>query len=511
MFKNLRWAIWTVMIVGALAAGGLFQLALAVSPVRFTGVNLAGADFGDNNLPGTYNADYTYPTHTEVDYFVGKGMNTVRLPFRWERVQRTLFGSFDPTEQTRLDDVVNYATGKGAFVLLDPHNYARYRDQVIGQGVSVDAFTDFWSKLATRYKGNSKVIFGLMNEPHDMPTELWRDDANAAIRAIRTTGATNLILVPGNGYSGAHSWYQSWYGTSNAQVMLGITDPGNNYAFEVHQYLDGDASGQSDQCMSTTIGSERLREFTGWLKQNGKRGFLGEFAGGRNATCYAALDNMLTYIDSNADVWLGWTYWAAGPWWGDYMFTLEPVNGTDRPQMVPLSKHVAAPSATPTPPASSPPTPTPTPSAATTRRIEAGATANYTDSTGNVWVADTGFVGGSTADRGNIAIANTNNPRIYQTERYGMSGYQLGVANGTYTIKLHFAETYTGITGPGQRVFGVNVEGVQLNNIDVFAETGGLNRALVKTLQITVADGQLDLKFAAVTNYPEINGIEVLP
>ncbi len=61
MFKNLRWAVWTVVIVGALAAGNIFQLALAASPVRYTGVNLAGADFGDNNLPGTYNVDYTYP------------------------------------------------------------------------------------------------------------------------------------------------------------------------------------------------------------------------------------------------------------------------------------------------------------------------------------------------------------------------------------------------------------------------------------------------------------------
>ncbi|MBW1708218.1 MAG: hypothetical protein JRJ86_24205, partial [Deltaproteobacteria bacterium] len=64
------------------------------------------------------------------------------------------------------------------------------------------------------------------------------------------------------------------------------------------------------------------------------------FAGGRNDTCYAALDNMLSYIDNHADVWLGWTYWAAGPWWGEYKFTIEPINGEDRPQMVPLSKHL---------------------------------------------------------------------------------------------------------------------------------------------------------------------------
>jgi len=49
-----------------------------------------------------------------------------------------------------------------------------------------------------------------MNEPHDMPTELWRDDANRAIRAIRQDEAQNLILVPGNAWTGGWSWEQHW-------------------------------------------------------------------------------------------------------------------------------------------------------------------------------------------------------------------------------------------------------------------------------------------------------------
>jgi endoglucanase len=146
--------------------------------------------------------------------------------------------------------------------------------------------------------------------------------------------------VPGNGWSGAHSWYDSWYGTPNAVEMLNIVDPAGNHAFEVHQYMDGDSSGTSDQCISPTIGSERLAAFTGWLREHGQRGFLGEFAGGRNDTCYAALDDMLAYINQNSDVWLGWTYWAAGPWWGDYQFTLEPVDGVDRPQMSVLQPYL---------------------------------------------------------------------------------------------------------------------------------------------------------------------------
>src|SRR4051812_7702949 len=69
--------------------------------VSFTGVSLAGADFGETTLPGTYNSNYTYPTTAEVNYFIGKGMNTFRIPFRWERLQRTANGAFDATELGR--------------------------------------------------------------------------------------------------------------------------------------------------------------------------------------------------------------------------------------------------------------------------------------------------------------------------------------------------------------------------------------------------------------------------
>lgn len=313
----------------------------ADSSVPYVGVNLAGAEFGNTVLPGTYGTNYIYPTFDEVNYFFSKGMNTFRIPFRWERLQNSRFGDFSTDEFARLDSIVNYATGRGNYIILDPHNGARYYGNLIGSPtVVVCAFAGFWAKLASHYRDNDRVIFGLMNEPHDMPTEQWRDIVNTTIAAIRSVGATNLILVPGNGYSGAHSWYDSWYGTPNAVEMLNVTDPAENYAFEVHQYLDSDSSGLSDLCVSSTVGSGRLTAFTQWLRQHNKRGFLSEFAGGRNSTCLGALDDMLSYVNGNSDVWLGWTYWAAGPWWGDYPFTLEPKNGVDRPQMSVLEAYL---------------------------------------------------------------------------------------------------------------------------------------------------------------------------
>jgi endoglucanase len=304
------------------------------------GVNLAGADFGETALPGVFDEDYTYPTHGEVDYFAGKGMNVFRIPFRWERLQQSLGAAFDVDEEARLRSIVDYATERGAAVVLDPHNYARYHGALIGQQPSAGDFAEFWARLAALFAANPRVIFGLMNEPYEIRVEAWISAANAAIAAIRAAGATNLILVPGTNWSGAGSWGSDWGYGANADAMQAVVDPGDRFAFEVHQYFDTDSSGSSAACVSSTTGSERLSGFTDWLRSHGYRGFLGEFGVSNDETCLAALDDALVHLDQNADVWRGWTYWAAGPWWGDYRFSIEPDGRADKPQMTVLLDHL---------------------------------------------------------------------------------------------------------------------------------------------------------------------------
>lgn len=131
-------------------------------------------------------------------------------------------------------------------------------------------------------------------------------------------------------------------------------------------------------------------------------------------------------------------------------------------------------------------------------------------STMGTWNSDTGFVDGSTVDRGTIEISNTTEPFIYQTERWGLTGYRFPIANGNYIVKLHFAETSPVITATGQRVFSVDVEGNLIANLDVFAETGGRNRAFIKEIPVSVSDGMLNITFTKQVQEPMINGIEIL-
>ncbi|MEK9278927.1 MULTISPECIES: glycoside hydrolase family 5 protein [unclassified Bradyrhizobium] len=301
------------------------------------GVNFPSATFGDQNVPGTFGTDYTYPTHQDIDYFASKGMDVIRLGFEAERVQPNTNGPLDPAELARMDDIVNYAASKGIDVVLDMHDYGTVHNMLVGTSDAANAaFADVWGKLASHFADNSNVIFGLMNEPNQQSASDWIGGANAAIAAIRQAGATQEVLVPGSYWDGAASWTTS----DNAAVVgTQVHDPLHNYAFEVHNYLDSDGSGTHANVVSDTIGVERLTAVTQWAEATGNKLFLGEFGVASDPTSLKAMDNMLSYMQQHSDVWQGGTYWAAGPWWGNYMFSVEPENGVDQPQMAVLNRY----------------------------------------------------------------------------------------------------------------------------------------------------------------------------
>lgn len=145
-------------------------------------------------------------------------------------------------------------------------------------------------------------------------------------------------------------------------------------------------------------------------------------------------------------------------------------------------------------------------------RIDAGSSASFTDSDGNVWLPDQGFTDGDSTDRADdMQIANTKDQALYRTEHYGMTEFSYPVPDGKYVVKLHFAETYDGVSGPGERVFSFKVGDQEFKDFDVWAKAGAAKTAYVETVNVEVTGGKLNIAFTANVENPEINGIEILP
>ncbi|KAG8919826.1 hypothetical protein FRC00_010852 [Tulasnella sp. 408] len=279
-------------------------------------------------------------------FFLGKGFNTFRIAFLMERLSppaNGLTGSFDSTYLQGLKTIASYVTSKGGYAVLDPHNFMRYNNGVISDQ---NAWTTWWKNLANQFKNDPKIIFGafysssadvvryrcliitqlyidLQNEPHDIDATTVASMMQAAVNAIRSVGATQLILVEGTSWTGAWTWTSS----GNANAFSSFTDPANNFAIEMHQYLDSDGSGTSATCVSSTIGVDRITDATNWLKQRGFKGFLGEIGAGSNDQCIAAIKGALSLMQQPGSPWIGALWWAAGPWWGTYYQSIEPPNG----------------------------------------------------------------------------------------------------------------------------------------------------------------------------------------
>lgn len=145
-------------------------------------------------------------------------------------------------------------------------------------------------------------------------------------------------------------------------------------------------------------------------------------------------------------------------------------------------------------------------------RIRAGRSTPFTDSNGNVWQGEHGFEGGATVERDEVLqIAGTKDAALFSSEHYSMDAFTCKLPNGKYLVRLYFAETYEGISGPGERVFSFNVQGREFKNFDVWAKSGGSHRAYIESVPVEVTNGQLRITFTAQVENPQINAIEILP
>jgi endoglucanase len=331
--------IRTAVLAGGLVVAGT-AAAGCVDGKPLTGVNMAGAEFNSKTLPGVLNKDYVYPSAEDLNYFASRGATAIRLPFRWERAQRALMGELDATEMSAIAKVVATASQLDLCVILDAHNYATYRGEPIGSSsVPNAAFFDFWIRMGRQFPDTAHVAFGLMNEPKNLLIAQWAELAGGTVLNLRSARVENLVLVSGGRWSGVHEWFKTFSGTSNATAFATLSDPLGRTVIEAHQYVDGNYSGTTTECLPASRFDTMFERIAEWARANGQMLLLGEFGTPGTPACLEALDRLLA-LSSDRNVWRGWTYWAAGRWWGAYPLSIQPKAGVDTPQMSVVTRYL---------------------------------------------------------------------------------------------------------------------------------------------------------------------------
>ena len=149
-------------------------------------------------------------------------------------------------------DFVDKAAGLNCYVILDLHwNDGGVWGQHIGQHKMPDDLSlEFWKAAAAAYAGQSNVLLGLYNEPHDIPWQVWQDGGHVSeadkkiapggkleyrtpgmqklLGACRAGSAENVAVV------GGLDWAYDLTGIVKGHAL---SDPkGNGVVYDTHIY-----------------------------------------------------------------------------------------------------------------------------------------------------------------------------------------------------------------------------------------------------------------------------------
>lgn len=217
------------------------------------GINISCAEYSSDsnstftNLDvGAYDKDYWYASRGTYDYLYSRGVRILRMPFRWERLQRSLNAALDVIELQRMKDSIAQAGLAGLQVILDCHNYASYFMDVDGNrtelkigsaSLTPSNLADLWTRISTEFKDDSTVLaYDLMNEPHNIPAQasktaarVWEACTQQVLSTIRSNDDPKLIMIPGYEWSAAERW-------DDTHPSKWITDSENNHYYTAHHY-----------------------------------------------------------------------------------------------------------------------------------------------------------------------------------------------------------------------------------------------------------------------------------
>lgn len=115
---------------------------------------------------------------------------SVKPPFKWE----------NPDGMRFVDLFVEWALANGLNAIIDLHHVEF--DGSIEGAASTERVVWLWKEIAGRYKNTNpnRIFFELRNEPHDIAPEVWREQAQAIMKAIRKVAPQHTFIV------GFHDW-----------------------------------------------------------------------------------------------------------------------------------------------------------------------------------------------------------------------------------------------------------------------------------------------------------------
>ncbi|KAI6778374.1 Endoglucanase EG-II [Emericellopsis cladophorae] len=321
------------MRVAPALAAFLALLPPAWGRIKYLGVAIPGLDFGCEIYGSCPPGERIFPLtemggsdgEGQMQHWVGNAdMNTFRLPVPWQYLVNDQLGAkMDETNFNNYNKLMKACLDTGSYCMIDIHNFARWNGGIVGQGGPDDEdFVDIWAQLAKKYANNDKVMFGIMNEPHDLDIVRWAQTCQKVVTGIRKAGAeSQIILLPGTNFASAETFVSS----GSARLLAKISNPDGSkdgLILDLHKYLDINNSGTHVECTTDNVAG--FKTIGDWLRKNKRQAIISETGASLDPTCIEKFCTQNEYIAKNTDVFIGFVGWGAGSFGFRYVMSLTP-------------------------------------------------------------------------------------------------------------------------------------------------------------------------------------------
>lgn len=283
----------------------------AGTTLQLRGVNYSGAEYacvGDNGTNGY--AIWDGPADQSlISAFKTWNINAVRLPLNetcWLGINGVNPEYSGENYRAEIARFVQLLTDNGIYPVLDLHwsapgTWIATKNRYMPNR---DHSPEFWRSVGARFKDNPAVVFDVFNEPRAVSWSCWRDGGcqdiygngwtvagmQELLNAVRSSGASNVVTVPGLGYASDLSQWLSYK----------PSDPQNQLAASFHVY--DFSSCNTISCWDTEV-APVAASVPVVSTELGQGGCTHEF-----------IDGFMTWADSKEIAYLGWTWntWDCG-------------------------------------------------------------------------------------------------------------------------------------------------------------------------------------------------------
>jgi hypothetical protein len=292
--------------------------------VRLRGVNRSGTEYACAQGWGLFDGP---SDSASVRAIAAWTATAVRVPLNetcWLGINGVKPELSGASYQRAIADYVGLLTRSGLVVILDLHWSAPGTAVALGQQPMPDRehAPEFWRQVAAAYKTNTAVLFDLFNEPFpdtnaDTPEawRCWREGGTCRgvgyqaagmqelVSAVRSTGATNVILLGGVQYAARLS---QW-------LAHRPTDPLGNVAASWHVY-------NSSWCNTRSCWDGEAAPVAAQVPL-----VLGEL--GEDDRGSGFVDSLMDWMDARQGSYLAWV-WDV---WGSALDLITSYDGTPTP------------------------------------------------------------------------------------------------------------------------------------------------------------------------------------